>query len=249
MAILLFLITISSSTPVFGFGPMPPQIYLNAENSTQQVNAGDTALYYVRVTPQWPAGWLNVTVGSRYVIPSRGLSVGELPQVEPLPLGVEANYSKRIFVNASDTYVLPVSVKVAASMGQSAINLTLLVASSYRTEFNYNDTYFSTINLHLNVEPKPNIQTTTVTSTTTQLSTITSILTTTVTTASTIHEHQITPLPPVTTSTTTTTTTLTNTITERVSEPSTYAWALSATVAAAVLAAILLRKRGLTKHL
>lgn len=245
MAILLFLITINSSTPVFGFGPMPPQIYLHAENSTQQVNAGDTALYYVRVTPQWPAGWLNVTVGSRYVIPSRGLSVGELPQVEPLPLGVvEANYSKRIFVNASDTYILPVSVKVAASMGQSTINLTLLVASSYRTDFNYNDTYFSTINLHLYVEPKPNIQTTiTVTSTTTQLSTITSILTTTVTTASTIHEHQITPLPPVTTSTATTTTTLTNTITERVSEPSTYAWAVSATLVAVVLAIVLLLQR------
>ncbi len=148
--LLTIIATGSSCNFAFALGPPgPPTVDTGADPFTQKVNAGDTAVYTLWISPDWFNDWFNVSIGSRF----NGTEQNSF--VEPLPKGVEVNYSRRVFVGANGISYFPVSVKVPPDTGRSTIDLAILTSGRSKIPGQYyNQTFSGGTIIRLYVEPK-----------------------------------------------------------------------------------------------
>lgn len=164
--------------PAFALGPMPPFLTVSPTPYMQTVGSGGTAVYDLQINADRFSGRLNVTIGSKLTPDLGGANFGQgqIPTVEPLPAGIEANYSRQILLaNGTNSYFLPVSVKVPLDLGRSTTELVILVSGSYRHEYGYNETFYGLTNIRLDVEPKDTTTTKTTATNTTKSTTLTSV--------------------------------------------------------------------------
>lgn len=228
VAVLLSLLVTTLLLPEAAFaigGPGPPSIFIGIEPKSQDLQVGGSATFKVTVYPQsyWDIG--NVT-----------LSLSNPPQ------GVTATFNpEKMTITDFDAFSSTLTVKATADAPQGRVTLTVRGkgVEYSRTEPNSPSSRVnldSQADMMLNIVasyPKTTVTTTVVTTTTTTLTTgiiqtqtVTQIGTSTNTLATTL-----------------TTTITTTAITEQASDTPNYAWALSATVATIVLAAVLISQR------
>lgn len=211
---------ISRSALAIG-GPPPTAGIGSIEPSSQTVQAGCSATFNLTVFTNYP--WLVGNMSFNLVNSPRGVTATFVPK------------ALTNFMSEEDEYSLSMIVTVAEDAPQGNVTLTVhSVATMYPSGQRQPDIFDGICPVTLFITA-PSTRTTTsaiTTPTTTTTTTLTTEVTRTQIVTSTSAVTQ------TSTSTTTISTTLTSTSTERVADPSTYAWAIGATVAAVVLAGV-----------
>lgn len=216
--LLLFFWAVTLSNAVFALGPPPLEVLILPQS--QDIKIGGSATFELQIT----------VLAGRARMENFTLSAVSLPQ------GVSATFNPSIFTNTDESFLTSkMTVNVAEDAPQQKAYLNVQgIAIFYPKEV-------APMSLKggggviLNIYAVPPVRTTTATTT----STVTNenIITQTVTSTST-HISTLT-----TTLSTAYTSTITTRLQDQAAEPPAYAWAVSATIASAVLAVILLRKR------